>query len=125
MSDSPSAILSRAADLIRDTAAAATPGQWEAEEQGGERVELVLRSPSADVVVVHRFSPHPDSLNRADARWIALMSPAVAPMIEKWLRDTAAYFDEFADYWITIPEQARDALALARAVLGEKEETDG
>ena len=50
------------------------------------------------------------------------MSPAVAPMIEKWLRDTASYFDEFADYWITIPEQARDALALARAVLGEKEE---
>lgn len=90
---SPSSILSRAADLIRDTAAEATPGPW---------TLVAFES---------------DLINQADIKWIALMSPAVAPMIEKWLRDTASYFDEFADYWVTIPEQACDAVELAQVVL--------
>lgn len=113
----PSAILVAAADLIRNLAAAATPGRWEVDERGAERVELVLRSPSAGVVVVHRFSPHPDSLNRADARWIAALSPALAPMIEKWLREAAADFDAYGEYWVDVPGQVRNALDFAEAIL--------
>lgn len=132
MADSPSAILSRAADLIRDTAAAATEGPWRQHDGWWPGtlgvVASVLSGEGSDTslrALLPTYEEKPATTARNvwnDARWIALMSPAVAPMIEKWLRDTAAYFDEFADYWVTIPEQARDALALARAVLGAKEE---
>lgn len=50
------------------------------------------------------------------ARWIALMSPAVAPMIEQWLREAAVMCGEWDD------AMTEAAIALARAVLGEKEE---
>ena len=101
---SPSSILSRAADLIRDTAAAAGPDEWTFEA----------------------FAP---AVWEGDARWIALMSPAVAPMIEAWLRQVqvrAARSEESAALlgWAEpiYREEVGPALALARAVLGEKEE---
>lgn len=123
--DTPSALLSRAADLIRDTAAAATPGPWGSTTDANADVTFFGRNDPETGQALTTIAGLYHGEHAATGRWIALMSPAVAPMIEKWLRDTAAYFDEFADYWVTIPEQARDALALASAVLGEKEETDG
>lgn len=119
MSDSPSAILSRAADLIRDTAAAdLTPGRWEvrvtpSDDEGEDDTVWVACDRGSTVAVVGEvYTSAP-----RDARWIALMSPAVAPMIASWLR----YAAEMWDY----PDQPGNdvrALDFARAVLGEKEE---
>lgn len=131
----PSALLLAAADRVRDLAAAATPGQWEVDEGSG-RVELVLRSPSADVVVVHRFSPHPDSLNRADARWIAALSPALAEPLEAMLRRAASDLVVFVAAWESTPradgaverlveQQFGGALGVAKTILGSGVDTRG
>lgn len=78
----PSAILSAAADLIRDTAAAATPGPWETiGDTGGLWREA---TPERSL----RTSPgYLGSMDAAEnARWIALLSPDKAPLLETLLR---------------------------------------
>jgi hypothetical protein len=42
---------------------------------------------------------------------------AGSPMIEKWLRETAADVDAYGEYWIDAPGHVRNALAFAKAVL--------
>lgn len=108
----PSEVLGRAADLIRDTAAAADEGPWIVYRDGW----CILSQPDREdratwrTVCSEGFTPE-------NGRWIALLSPAVSPMIESWLRETASYFDEFGEYWVTVPEQARNALDFAKTVL--------
>ena len=105
MSESPSAILVRAADLIRDTAAAAEQQGWRFDDEWG-----YVRDANGDLVA---------ETSSSEGRWIALMSPAVAGPVERWLRETSRHvrtFGESADGWAAAP-----ALAFARAVLGEKE----
>lgn len=125
MPDSPSAILSRAADLIRDRAAAATAGPWSTvrrfDRNGNVRQADFTRPPAADGCAPQTRAVRPHEV--PDYEWIALMSPAVAGPVERWLRETSRHvrtFGESADGWAAAP-----ALAFARAVLGEKEESDG
>lgn len=128
----PSAILSRAADLIRDTAAAATEGPWESDRQFShanvvyakrdliDSVGVAGRRLDLPPVFTGQIASRARSQFEADARWIALMSPAVAPAIEGWLRHAAEMWD-YPDQ----PGNDEWALDFARAVLGEKEDTDG
>lgn len=134
---SASAILNRAADLIRDTAEKATDGPWVERFDAPGRIA----GPYGALVCELR-SP------MADGRWIALMSPTVADSQERILRAAAAAWaraeesyrrdrsvinpsaGELSGHWGTwgmtleerVGETDREALALARAVLGEKEE---
>lgn len=127
--ESPSSILSRAAALIRDTAAKVTPAPWNAgsvDEETGRFFGLygdfgwTVHGPSGTAEL------EDTERGLADCRWIALMSPAVAPALERILRDAAKSFD--VESKIFTPEgmakkvtERRFAgpLALARAVLGE------
>lgn len=114
MTESPSGILSRAADLIRDTAAAASPGPWTVEPSDYEwdvsdevrgdwlhgRVKLSAdttpRKPTScwiktqDQGIGYAYeSSHEGSIDLNDGAWIALLNPAVAPALEAWLRNSA------------------------------------
>jgi hypothetical protein len=130
---SPSSILSRAADLIRDTAAAASPGVWSATDltdDGHPGVWWVDCDHTDDEGRTMSTIADCDRGGGPDARWIALMSPAVAPMIEQLLRSAAATCDRAAREGWTAEEMRehadddmRASFALARAVLGEKEDT--
>lgn len=141
----PSELLTRAADLIRDTAAAATPGPWEVD--GPERDIRAIHSEDGAGVVMGARDPVDEASvfnTNADARWIALMSPAVAGPAERLLREAAESAARHVPVWQNSSVDGFDgpkrtdaevadlvehhygpALALARAVLGEKEETDG
>lgn len=117
----PSELLSRAADLVRDTAEKATDGPWRERFDAPGRIA----GPYGSVVCELR-SP------MADGRWIALASPALAPHLELILRHVAerwaktariaAQYDASADDWMTDSDRAM--LALARVVLGERGDTD-
>lgn len=120
MADSPSMILSRAADLIRDTAALAIAPPW------AQSVRSVMAGRDEDYEVA-------STPTTTTARWIALMSPAVAGPASEMLRRAASDYVVFVAAWESRPrpegevarlieEQFGGALALARAVLGEKEE---
>ncbi len=142
--DTPSALLSRAADLIRDTAAAATPGPWFTHDThlnpGGHTATVLSGTyPEGQLRAwLPTWSHEPWDETRNvwnDARWIALMSPEVAGPVSEMLRRAASDYVVFVAAWESRPrpegevarlieEQFGGALALARAVLGEKEETD-
>jgi len=118
----PSETLTAAADLIRDRAAETTKGKWEIgyDHSGRTASEIFRMDPE--------YPDDPDYSvglgyfdNPADNTWAALLSPAVAPHLEAILRD-GAYLVAWSKSW--------DALipgwpvgALARALLGETEET--
>lgn len=151
MTGTPSAILSRAADLIRDTAAAATANVCPAWTR--QAVRHIARNCDIDCGHEgHEGGWDHDGWDRYDdAPWIALMSPAVADSQERILRASSAAWakaeeayrrdrsvinpspGEMSGHWGTwgmtleerVSEADRQALALARAVLGEKEDTDG
>ena len=133
--DSPSTILSRAADLIRDTAAAATPGPWSTvsrfDGNGNLRQADFTRPPVAEGCAPQTRAVRPHEVS--DYEWIALMSPAVAGPVSEMLRRAASDYVVFVAAWESRPrpegevarlieDQFGGALALARAVLGEKEE---
>lgn len=116
----PSELLTRAADLIRDTAALAIAPPWSACGRS------VMDGPDED----HEVALTPTTTT---ARWIALMSPAVARHLESILRRAAADIVVYVPAWNSRPRpegevdrlierQFGGALGLARAVLGEKEE---
>lgn len=121
---SPSAILSRAADLIRDTAAETTKprkaylgwGYLDEDEIGGD--------PANGTVIVSSGWGGPDCVAErvrwGDARWIALMSPAVADWQEQILRNRASLI-QWADSWDQVADIPERHLAEhVIAVLGEK-----
>jgi hypothetical protein len=99
----PSEILNRAADLIRDTAANAHAETWH----------------------VHSINAY----YRDDRAWLALMSPKVAPALEAMLR--AASHDVTVSGMVlnsvlfkaALSDRFAAPLALARAVLGLPAET--
>ena len=106
----PSSILTAAADRVRDLAAAATGGPWETiGDTGG-----IWREASPKRAV--RTSPgYLGSMEAAEnARWIAALSPATAAPIEAMFR-----FAALAHQMDNAGTQDENALALARAVLGE------
>lgn len=110
----PSETLVAAADLIRDLATQANPGPWKWRDPGG-RIKYALMADRQMVVPSAIPDVYPSA---ADARWIAALSPALAPMIEKWLRETAADVDAYGEYWIDAPGHVRNALAFAKTILG-------
>lgn len=133
MTGFPSAILNRAADLIRDTAAAATPGPWFTHDthlNAGGHTATVLSGvyPEGQLRAwLPTWSHEPWDETRNvwnDARWIALMSPAVAPMIEAMLRAAALSWARWEGAGIPLAEQRRQvgkqavaAVDLAAAIL--------
>lgn len=119
--DTPSALLSRAADLIRDTAATATPGPWGSTTDSNADVTFFGRNDPETGQALTTIAGLYHGEHAATGRWIALMSPAVAPAIEALLREYARCADEL-DYAVDRSPDGAAALALARAVLGEKEE---
>ena len=105
----PSAVLLAAADRIRDLAAEATKGEWLSNLHYVDSMpELYVRHPVCTAA------------SEADARWIAALSPAVAPLLQDWLR----YAAEMWDYPDQPGSDAR-ALAFARAILGSGVDTHG
>jgi hypothetical protein len=110
-----------AAERLRTLAEAATPGPW---CRSGSSIETRHEcSPSHDCwPVADTWSglkadgtrQHPGVI-RADAEFIAAMSPPVALALAEWLDSTARYLDRGQ------PALSRDlhAFRVARAVLGE------
>jgi len=87
MPDTPSELLTRAADLIRDRVVGTTPGPWGYEDSSMDLDGAVYQHPTGEEVAFVRST----SINVQDAngRWIALLNPSVAPAIESMLRDAA------------------------------------
>jgi hypothetical protein len=113
-------LLRRAATLLEDTAAAATPGPWELELQylRPEKAQgLFVGCPPDGCAAagdcydgthgVGGFDTDPDN------RWAALVHPGIAPALAAWLRGHADYIA--AVQGSAIPS----ALSLARILLGE------
>lgn len=122
MTDSPSAILSRAADLIRDTAAAADDGPWIVYRDGW----CILSQPDRDdratwrTVCSEGFTPE-------NGRWIALLSPAVAPAMADLLQQMTGMWRLYEDRPLPrreieqrVGSAAVAALALAERITGER-----
>lgn len=134
----PSDQLVAAADLIRDLAAHACKGPWFAPgpDDTEERIWAHNGHGPRGYTVV-------ESCDYDDGRWIAALSPALAPMIQVWLRRAS-------EHWAVATKAAGEgvrggsgalitsdqlvgetdhaALALARALLGQdtpKKETNG
>jgi hypothetical protein len=133
----PSDLLSAAADRVRDLAAQATPGPWRQHDGWWPGtlgvVASVLSGEDNDTQVrallpTFEDEPNSDARNvRADAAWVAAMSPEVAPHLEAWLRHAAVMFEvskRRAETWHRVNEEAyvsdsdHEALAFARVILG-------
>ena len=120
MTESPSALLERAAALIEQRASLAAPGPWDASE-GSE----IYAADGFCVVSTHWDGA---GFERSDDQdWCAMLSPAVAPPLVEWLRETVEqYRTEHSRR--TVPSVALDeawtghpAVRFARLVLGEPE----
>lgn len=137
----PSALLTAAADRVRDLAAQATPGTWSAKdmaEEGHPGVWWVDCVHEDDAGTTWTTIADLETVNpAADARWVAAMSPEVAPHLERWLREVADNAARSVPAWQNMgvdgyPGPRRTeaevaslvehhygaALALARAILG-------
>lgn len=122
----PSELLTGAADLIRDTAAKATPGPWFTHDthlnRGGHAATVLSGTyPEGQLRAwLPTWSHEPwDETRNAwnDARWIALLSPAVAPHLERWLTEVWKHVKVKGyreDCWTCKP-----AVEFARVILGE------
>lgn len=114
----PSELLTAAADRVRDLAAQAQPGPWGSWPSPDMPGEVVVhrRNPRTDRPDPHRVATvHGLLCAEEDARWIAALSPAVAPYMERWLRRAARAWPR--------PDRLGasdfDALHLAKLILGE------
>lgn len=130
----PSELLTAAADRVRDLAAAAMPGPWTAVLTDHIREHIDDPEPT---LALGAYVAGPENrktgegcsycmrgnISPGTAEWIAALSPAIAAPLEAILRDTAGYFEQFAHYWVTVPEHARNALDLARSILGSGVDT--
>ena len=144
----PAETLIAAADRIRDLAAV-----WEAENaKMAERRNKGLaalhaeygRAYTWDEVAGFVVDEYADKALDAGAAWIAALSPALASMIERWLRETAANADRSIPAWqnssvdgypgpkrtetevgALVEHHYGAALGVARAVLGSGVATDG
>lgn len=115
-SDSPSALLERAADRIENAAFAASCHPWTVEGHGDKVADR------DGEMIAH------DIGRDENARWISTMSPAVAQPLVEWLRYAGAQYEvaerrvrlhhaRDVENWVSGSDRA--ALAFARQVLGE------
>ncbi len=114
-SESPSALLERAAARLGELAAAAEAGPWRQHDFAGE--PILLSKPSADDKTTWR-TVIGDGVKPAVIAWVEGMQPAVAAPLVKWLRDTAE------DLRVgPVQTSSEDyALEFARRILGEHTE---
>lgn len=123
MTEGPSDLLSRAADLIRDVAGNdLTPPPWHVrvtpsrENSDDDTVWVACQVGSTVAVVGEAYTSAPQ-----DAKWIALLNPAVAPALERALRHEAGMIRTICErgdpFYGPSP-----LLDLARVILGEEEQ---
>lgn len=128
----PSELLTQAADLVRDTAGKATPGPWQACEPWTSGVDYpatvqtvtTAGFPNTSVAgwAVHTEDGGFDGgLAPVNAKWIALLNPAVAPALEAILREQAELHRVMAERGDPL-YAGESVLALAKALLGAPEE---
>lgn len=120
----PSDLLLAAADHIRDLAAATTTGPWSHQygiTQEDESVVYVVDAASSDAI-----GDVGEVWTQANAQWIAALSPAVAPALEKVLREATGMWRMYESRgWpeeevrVHVGSAAVAALDLAIAVFGE------
>lgn len=116
-------LLRRAATVLRETAAATTPGPWEFTPgmyDGDDRGAITSTSLAAvgwDALILDV----PNGSEHRAAEWIALMSPIVAGPMALWLDSVAAFWANEPHAVATSQELAEHAhaLVLARTILGE------
>jgi len=146
-SRTPSELLVAAADRIRDRAAAAAPGPWVAVEsdhhtshddkydEDGYFVESTSETVALGAYVASATGANigqgcsdcmEGTIGKGNAEWIALLSPAVAPALERLLRDAAKDWDARARIFTAQSMQEEQngrrfggTLALAQAILSE------
>ena len=113
----PGELLAAAADRIRDLAAAADKGPWLGPSVRANYTADNVTAASGRIVAHHTGD---------STRWIAALSPAVAPALERLFRDAAKDWE--IRVRVYTPEAMREAqdsrrfggaLAFARAVVGE------
>lgn len=111
---SPAETLRAAATKLRETASNTTPGPWQTKGVGDFGWLVVDADPAGRFSVETEDNEH----GRADAAWIALMSPQVAEPLAAWLEDEAegmTIFDPSEhEHVFNYP------LALARSILGRQ-----
>lgn len=133
-----SALLRRAAERVEQLAADAEPGPWvvyhDQHSEGSDKVSITVTRRFGNPVIYAPDAPL-QAVVEPDARWIAAMSPAIAPYVAEWLRASAGEWAA-AERTAAVLHGATSANAqvrlrsdvaaaeLARLVLGE-EETSG
>lgn len=105
MSELPHVLLARAADRLERLAAATVAGPWSA--SGGE-----VRAGGDE-----QWPVAGNAHTGATAAWIAALSPAVAPHLVTWLRDTAMRCESQPHLSVEGSTPRKAALAFARQVL--------
>jgi hypothetical protein len=115
---SPADELRTAATKLRELATAATPGPWATDTSipYGHRVG----SSNAGADWVARTGEHGQTGSESDASYIAAMGPNVGTALADWL-DSWTGIDLYEAG--PLPEDARHALAVARAINGTQEAT--
>lgn len=123
VTESPSALLERAAATLAERAERATPGPWrsDAHEQCPEGAN-VLTSDGRSLFGSACCGGHCYGyVNTAeDAAWIATLAPPAAQPLVEWLRAEAEYIKGIRS-WKYLPGNTRRAVDFARVVLGEPE----
>lgn len=118
-------LLVAAADRIRDLADKATPGPWSTvrrvDSNGNLRQSDFTRPPVGDGCPPQTRAVRPHET--PDYEWIAALSPAVAPHLERWLLEIWKHIKANGyrdDCWMCKP-----AIAFARSILGSGVDTHG
>lgn len=118
--DSPHVLLTRAADELADLAE-----HWANYERGfAEQEQMpngVMRWDSPSEMWLYDLVDR--NASRPNARWASTLSPAVAPHLVAWLRDTAHRCETQPHLSVEGSTPRKAALAFARTVLGMEAET--
>lgn len=114
----PADLCRRAATVLRERAQAAhraSPSPWTATD------EHVVRCADGMIVADRSGTDHP--AERADLPYIATMHPGVGAALADWLDRMAEASENVNDWTLgVVSTLLLDALAVARAVLGEGEQ---
>jgi hypothetical protein len=141
VTETPQDKLTRAAELIRERAGKASPGPWNHDPNStgewsvyGAGGWLVASAVAYDGGVARMPDPRSDRVHpperidsTANAAWIALMSPDVAPHIAAWLERSAEDYRAErkaqskwppGGYTMLLPDDFDAAVAFADLILG-------
>lgn len=89
----PSELLTKAADIVESWATDASPGSWEYNWAFATAFVCDGKAPFekavAQTAIVRSADGIPNTTKAANTQWIALMSPAIAPLLMAWMREEA------------------------------------